>query len=67
MTKLTVRQEQVLSLVAQGKTDKEIAGLLEITMSGVNFHMTSILRILKASSRAHAVAIRFIPAKKVSY
>ena len=59
--KLTVRQEQVLGLVAQGKTDKEIAFLLEISFKTVDFHMQKILRELKASSRAHAVAIRFIP------
>lgn len=61
---LTLRQEQVLSLVAQGKTDKEIAGLLEITESGVNFHMRHILEKLQASSRAHAVAIRFVKPKR---
>ena len=61
--KLTLRQEQVLGLVAQGKTDKEIAGLLEISSKTVEFHMGKILRELKAVSRANAVAIRFIPKK----
>jgi len=63
--KLTIRQEQVISLVAQGRTDKEIAGLLEISLGTVNFHMKAILSELKASSRAHAVAIRF--AKSVTF
>ena len=57
--KLTNRQEQVLSLIAQGKTDKEIAYLLEISVGTVNFHVGKILEELKAKSRAHAVAIRF--------
>ena len=61
---LTLRQEQVLSLVAQGNTDKEIAALLEISVRTVNFHMGKIMVDLKANSRAHAVAIRFIKLPK---
>lgn len=57
--KLTLRQEQVISLVAQGRTDKEIAGLLSISMGTVGHHMGMILERLEARSRAHAVAIRF--------
>ena len=60
---LTPRQEQVLSLVAQGRTDKEIAGILFLSVGTVEFHMGKILRRLEAKSRAHAVAIRFAPAK----
>ena len=60
MTKsLTQRQEQVLSLIAKGKTDKEIAGMLSIACGTVGTHVTMILERLQASSRAHAVAIRF--------
>jgi two-component system NarL family response regulator len=55
---LSLRQEQVLSLIAQGKTDKEIASLLGISTGTVNCHTKAILLRLKASSRAHAVAIR---------
>ena len=58
MTHLSPRQEQVLSFVAQGKTDKEISFLLGISIGTVGHHMTIILDKLKASSRAHAVAIR---------
>ena len=61
MIKLTNRQEQVLSLVAQGRTDKEIAGLLFISAKTVDFHMSCILRTLNARSRAHACCIRFAP------
>lgn len=62
--KLTVRQEQVLSLVAQGRTDKEISSMLEISMGTVSFHMGMIMERLQARSRAHAVAIRFVPVKR---
>ena len=61
--KLTLRQEQVLGLVAQGKTDKEIAFVLEISERTVACHMGDIFLRLRAVSRAHAVAIRFIPKK----
>ena len=64
--KLTTRQEQVLSLIAQGRTDKEIAGLLNIACTTVNFHVREILQTLGASSRAHAVAIRFVKGFKRS-
>ena len=57
--KLTTRQEQVISLIAQGRTDKEIANLLSISMRTVSFHVGLIMKTLEAKSRAHAVAIRF--------
>ena len=62
---LTLRQEQVLSLVAQGRTDKEISNLLGISTRTVNFHMAKIMDELKANSRAHAVAIRFVKLKRI--
>ena len=49
---LTLRQEQVISLVAQGRTDKEIAGLLSISLGTVNHHMSLVLEKLEAKSRA---------------
>ena len=58
--KLTPRQEQVISLVAQGRTDKEIAALLSISISTVDHHVGLILARLDAKSRSHAVAIRFV-------
>ena len=58
---LTARQEQVISLIARGLTDKEIASELSISISTVEFHVGVILRSLDAKSRANAVAIRFVP------
>ena len=58
--RLTVRQEQVLSLVAHGKTDKEIAVILGIGEGTVNTHMNMLMERLGADSRAHAVALRFL-------
>jgi len=66
-TILTLRQEQVIGLVAQGKTDKEISGILGISDKTVEFHIGKILSALKAKSRSHAVAIRFIPKNKLSH
>ena len=58
---LTLRQEQVLSLVAQGKTDKEMADILGISPKTIDMHMGMLMERLGASSRAHAVALRFAP------
>ena len=54
---LTERQRQVISLVAEGLTNQEIAGRLFITERTVRFHITSIFNKLGADNRAQAVAI----------
>lgn len=43
---LTPRQREVLQLVAEGHSSKEIAQLLYITVKTVEFHRTSIMRKL---------------------
>lgn len=43
---LTARQEQVLDLVALGKTRKEIAEILHISPKTVEFHKARIMRLL---------------------
>jgi len=43
---LTARQRQVLQLVAEGKTAKEIAATLNISTKTVEFHKTSIMDAL---------------------
>jgi DNA-binding NarL/FixJ family response regulator len=60
MKHLTRRQDQIIYLIATGSTDKAIADKLRISESTVSFHASSIMRKLHASSRAHAVMIRFI-------
>jgi DNA-binding NarL/FixJ family response regulator len=43
---LTARQREVLQLVAEGKTMKEIASILRISVRTVEFHKNSIMREL---------------------
>jgi DNA-binding NarL/FixJ family response regulator len=51
---LTPREVEVLRLVAQGKTDAQIAKHLVISPRTVNWHLTSIYSKLGVSSRAAA-------------
>ena len=54
---LTFREIEVLSCIASGNTNKQIAQILQITDQTVKNHVTSILRKLNANDRAHAVAM----------
>ena len=54
---LTSREQNILSLVADGNANKEIAELLFISERTVKNHMTNILSKLSAKDRAHAVRI----------
>jgi DNA-binding NarL/FixJ family response regulator len=53
---LTPRETEVLSAIADGLGNKEIARRLEISLHTVKFHIESLLRKLGARSRAEAVA-----------
>jgi DNA-binding CsgD family transcriptional regulator len=53
---LTVREREVLQLIAQGLPNKSIAVELQISEHTVKFHVGSILGKLGASSRAEALA-----------
>lgn len=53
---LTVRQAQIVCLIAQGFEDKQIANMLEISLPTVKAHIRNILERLPASNRAEAVA-----------
>jgi DNA-binding NarL/FixJ family response regulator len=54
---LTERETQVLGLLAQGKTNREIAESLVISERTVKFHVSSILKKLGANNRTEAVSI----------
>lgn len=57
---LSPKEREVLTLVACGYVDKEIAGELCISPKTVNSHLTKILYKLNARTRAQAVAIYII-------
>jgi LuxR family transcriptional regulator, maltose regulon positive regulatory protein len=54
--RLTAREVDVLRLVADGRTNREIAEALGISEATVKTHMTRVLSKLGASSRTRAVA-----------
>jgi DNA-binding NarL/FixJ family response regulator len=49
---LTPRQREVLQLVAEGRSNKEIASLLQLSEKTVEFHRSAIKRQLKLNSTA---------------
>jgi DNA-binding NarL/FixJ family response regulator len=51
---LTLREKDVLSLVSQGKSDKEIATLLSISLHTVKSHLRNILAKLQVNTRREA-------------
>ena len=59
---LTARELEVLRLLAQGHTNRAIAGRLVIGEGTVKYHVKNILRKLRARSRAEAVA-RYLGAR----
>lgn len=56
---LSDREREVLTLMAQGLTDKEIASKLTIAESTAKNHVANILSKLDAANRTQAVAIGF--------
>ena len=52
---LTEREEEVLSLVAQGKSNQQIAGQLFVSLKTVRNHVSNILLKLQVADRAQAV------------
>lgn len=54
-TTLTPRQREVLALLGQGKSNKEIARILDLSEGTVKLHVTAILKALNVSNRTGAV------------
>jgi len=55
--KLSDREIEVLALISQGKSNKEIADLLFVTDNTVKMHVKKILLKLRANDRTQAVVI----------
>lgn len=49
---LSQRQREVLQLVAEGKSIKEVAAILEVSIKTVEFHKTRLMKQLKIRSAA---------------
>jgi len=52
---LTPRQREVLALLGQGKSNKEIARVLNLAEGTVKLHVTAILKALNVNNRTRAV------------
>ena len=52
---LTVREQEVMQLMSDGKTNKQIADELGLTEGTVKTHVTNILEKLKVTFRSHAI------------
>jgi two-component system NarL family response regulator len=57
MLKLTVREQSVLQLLAEGLPNKTIADRLRISDATVKVHLTNLFQKLGVSSRTEAVAV----------
>jgi DNA-binding NarL/FixJ family response regulator len=53
---LTPREEEILRLVADGRTNRDMAAALSISEATVKFHMTNVLTKLHLENRAQVVA-----------
>jgi non-specific serine/threonine protein kinase len=53
---LTTREREVLELIAQGRSNREIADALFVTEHTVKYHVASLFSRLDVTSRAEAVA-----------
>ncbi|NTV11493.1 MAG: response regulator transcription factor [Zoogloea sp.] len=54
---LTPAQSRVLELVAQGKSNREIAELLNLSEGPVKVHVSNIFKALNVTSRAQALVV----------
>jgi DNA-binding CsgD family transcriptional regulator len=54
---LSPRQRQCLALVAEGRTDREIARRMGVSVATAHRHVTELRIKLGARNRAHAVCL----------
>jgi DNA-binding NarL/FixJ family response regulator len=68
--RLTPRQREILQLVAEGRSRKEIAGILNISVKTVEFHKGNLMRKLNLQTAAdftrYAIEHGLIPAERSS-
>jgi ATP/maltotriose-dependent transcriptional regulator MalT len=57
---LSDREQQVLGLIAQGLSNREISTALAITPETVKSHVQHILQRLSTRNRAHAVSVAYL-------
>jgi DNA-binding NarL/FixJ family response regulator len=55
MERLTQRERQVLQLIAQARSSKEIANILNLSVNTVNVHRTNLMATLNLHSTAELV------------
>jgi DNA-binding CsgD family transcriptional regulator len=63
---LTPREREVLDLVATGRSNREIADTLYISVKTASVHVTNILRKLGVTNRVQAAAIIHRPGHRAS-
>jgi DNA-binding CsgD family transcriptional regulator len=56
-TALTPREQEVLALVAQGRSNRDVAGQLYISTKTVSVHVSNVLAKLGVGGRTEAVAV----------
>ncbi|NJP07119.1 MAG: PAS domain S-box protein [Chloroflexaceae bacterium] len=56
INELTARQMEILSLVSQGMTYKQVGASLNLTERTIKFHMAEIIHRLHVANRAEAIA-----------
>ena len=54
---LTKSQVRVLDLLSEGKTNREIAGLLDVTEGTVKIHVSAIFKAMNVSNRSQALLL----------
>ena len=63
---LTARQRQIVTLLVQGMSNKEIARTLNIRVGTVKVHLHQIFERLKVTSRAKLIA-RFLDLQQTNH
>jgi DNA-binding CsgD family transcriptional regulator len=53
---LTSREKEILTLVAEGKSDQDIATILRLSAHGIDFHLRNIYKKMGTNSRTYATS-----------